>query len=120
MKNCDEETFKIYRSYGGKIMGYLYTEIIAPTQSEHVELAPPGFEAMETSELPRLNHTKEAQDELLEMLNRLYTRIDAMADIVREQCDKVETAIYRSRIYQVLVHVSEAMACVLAARVGPG
>lgn len=117
MEKCDQETFKIYRRYGGKIMGYLFTEIIAPTQSEHKELAPPDFEPMETVEMPSLSLAKETQDELVKVLNDQYARINAMADVVRDNCDALETAIYRGRIHQVLVHVSEAMACVLAARV---
>lgn len=35
MERCDEGTFKIYRGHGGRIMGYLFTEVIASIQSEH-------------------------------------------------------------------------------------
>ena len=114
---CDDETFKTYRGYCGKIMGYLFTEIIAPIQSEHAEFAPPGFEAMEVAELPTLKLTKVAQGELLETLNQIYIHIGAMADVVGERCGNVETALYRSRMHQVLVHVCEAMVCVLAAHI---
>jgi hypothetical protein len=107
------------RGYCGRIMGYLFTEIVAPIQSEHTELAPPGFESMEAEELPTLKLTKGKQGELLEMLNQIYTHVGGMADIVRERCDNVETALYRGRIHQVLVHVSEAMVCVLAAHIAP-
>jgi len=120
MNKCDTETLKIYRRCGGKIMGYLFTEIIAPIQSEHKELAPPDFEPMEPVGLPSLMLAKEMQDELVRLLNDQYTRINAMAEVVRDNCEPLETAIYRGRIHQVLVHVSEAMACVLAARIGPG
>ena len=117
MEECDEETFKIYRGYGGRIMGYLFTEIIAPIQSEHLELAPPDFKPMQLVERPRLRLTKETHDGLLALLTRLYEQIETMADCVRENCDKVEAATYRSRINEVLVHVAGAMACVLAAHV---
>ncbi|TKD09911.1 hypothetical protein [Polyangium fumosum] len=115
MECCDEGTFKIYRGHGGKIMGYLFTEVIAPIQSEHLELAPPDFKPMQHTERPRLRLTKESQDDLLALLNRLYEQIETMAGIVRENCDKVEAAMYRSRTHEVLVHVADAMACVLAA-----
>lgn len=117
--DCDEDTFKIYRNYGGKIMGYLYTEIIAPTQSEHKELAPSDFEAMESVESPRLQMTPKMQAELVDILEDLYRRIGSMANVIHDNCDRLETAIYRGRIHQVLVHVSEAMACVLAANIAP-
>lgn len=117
MERCDEGTFKIYRGHGGRIMGYLFTEVIAPIQSEHLELAPPDFKPMQVVERPRLRLTKEDRDELIASLTRLYERIEAMAGFVRENCDAVEAATYRGRIHEVLVHVSEAMACVLAAHV---
>ncbi len=117
MERCDEETFKIYRGHGGRIMGYLFTEVIAPIQSEHLDLAPPDFKLMKDVERPKLTLTKEARDELIASLNQLYERIDAMAGFVRENCDAVEAAAYRGRIHEVLVHVSEAMASVLAAHV---
>ncbi|MDC3952604.1 hypothetical protein KEG38_02050 [Polyangium jinanense] len=97
--------------------GYLFTEVIAPIQSEHLELAPPDFKPMQVVERPRLKLTKEDRDELSASLNRLYERIEAMAGFMRENCDAVEAATYRGRIHEVLVHVSEAMACVLAAHV---
>ena len=120
MERCDQETFKIYRRYGGKVMGYLFTEIVAPAQSEHRELAPSDFEPMETVEMPCLSLTKELQDELIRLLNAQYTRINTIAEVVGDNCDPLEAAMYRGRIHQVLMHVSEAMACVLAARLGPG
>ncbi|MRG97859.1 hypothetical protein [Polyangium spumosum] len=117
MERCDEETFKIYRGHGGRIMGYLFTEVIAPIQSEHLELAPPDFKPMQVVERPRLRLTKETQDELIASLNQLHERIEAMAGFVRENSDAVEAAAYRGRIHEVLVHICEAMACVLAAHV---
>ncbi len=71
-------------------------------------------------EIPGLSLTKETQYELIKVLNEQYEHINAMADVVRDNCDPLETAIYRSRIHQVLVHVSEAIACVLAVRIGLG
>lgn len=120
MEKCDQETFKIYRRCSGKVMGYLFTEIIAPIQSEHRELAPSDFEPMGTVEMPKLSLTKELQDELIRVLNDLYSRVNTIAEIVRDNCDPLETAIYRGRIHQVLMHVSEAMAYVLAASVVSG
>jgi hypothetical protein len=117
MEKSDAETFKMYRRHGGRIAGYLFTEIIAPIQSEHLDLAPPDFKPMELIEVPKLRLTKETQDDLLGLLNRLYQQLETMADFVRENCDKVEAAVYRSRINEVLVHVAETMACVLAADV---
>jgi hypothetical protein len=117
--NCDEEAFKIYRSHGGKIMGYLYTELIAPTQSEHTELAASDFEPMESVEPPRLQVTEKMQAELVDILEDLYLRIGSMAELVHDNSDQLETAVYRARIHQVLVHVSEALVCVLSANVGP-
>jgi len=117
MEKCDEETFKIYRGHGGRIMGHLFTEIIAPIQSEHLDLAPPDFKPMQLVERPRLRLTKENQDDLLATLNRLYGEIKAMADFVLENCDALEAATYRSRINEVLVHVADAMARVLAAHI---
>lgn len=72
---------------------------------------------MQVVERPRLRLTKEDRDGLIATLNLLYERIEAMAGFVRENCDAVEAAAYRGRIHEVLVHVSEAMACVLAAHV---
>ncbi|MDI1450645.1 hypothetical protein [Polyangium sp. 6x1] len=117
METCDEETFKMYRRLGGRIVGHLFTEIIAPIQSEHPALAPPDFKPMERIERPRLTLTKESQDELLASLNRRYEQIETMAGFVRENCDKAEAAAFRGRIHEVLAHVAEAMACVLAAHV---
>ncbi|MDI1428198.1 hypothetical protein [Polyangium sorediatum] len=117
MGTCDEETFKMYRRLGARIMGHLFTEIIAPIQSEHPELAPPDFKPMELVERPRMRLTKESQDDLLASLNRLYEQIETMAGFVRENCDKAEAAAYRSRTHEVLAHVAEAMACVLSAHV---
>lgn len=49
MEKCDQDTFKVYRKCGGKIMGCLFTEIIAPTQSEHKDLAPPSSNQWKSS-----------------------------------------------------------------------
>jgi hypothetical protein len=117
MEECDAETFKIYRAHGGRIMGHLFSEIIAPIQSEHPELAPPDFKPMQIIEQPRLRLTKETHDDLLALLNRLYQQLETMAGLMRQNCDEVEAATYRSRINEVLVHVAEAIARVLAAHV---
>lgn len=117
--NCDEDTFKVYRNFGGKIMGYLYTEIIAPTQSEHAELAAADFEPMESVQVPRLQISQKMQAELVDILEDLYRRIGSMAELVQGNSDQLETAVYRARIHQVLVHVSEALVCVLSANVAP-
>lgn len=119
MEQCDEATFKSYRKYAGKVMGYLFTEIIAPIQTEYPELAPPEFEAMESVELPQWTLTRELRDELLETLEHWYVQLGGMVQMIHENSTPLETAIYRSRIHQVLMHVSAALACVIAARVVP-
>ena len=119
MEQCDEATFKSYRKYAGKMMGYLFTEIIAPIQTEYPELAPPEFEAMESVELPQWTLTKDLRDELLETLEHWHVQLGGMAQMIHENSTPLETAIYRSRIHQVLMHVSAALACVIAARVVP-
>lgn len=74
---------------------------------------------MEVVQMLNLSFAKETHDELIKMLNEQYARINAMSDVVRDNCNPLETAIYRGRIHQVLVYVSEAIACVLAAQVVP-
>ena len=69
---------------------------------------------------PSMRGAHENADELVRLLDDQYARVNTIAEVVRDHCDPLETAIYRGRIHQVLVHVSEALACVLAARVGPG
>lgn len=120
MAQCDEATFKSYRKYAGKMMGYLFTEIIAPTQTEYPELAPPGFEAMESVDLPQWTLTQELRDELLKHLEHWYAQLGEMVQMIHENSTPLETAIYRGRIHQVLMYVSAALACVIAARVVPG
>lgn len=119
MAQCDEVTFKSYRKYAGRMMGNLFTEIIAPTQTEYPELGPAGFEPMESVNLPQWTLTQELRDELLKHLENWYAQIDGMAQLIHENSTPLETAIYRGRIHQVLMYVSSALACVLAAHVVP-
>ena len=40
MKRCSEEEFKLYRKSIGKIMGYMFWEVMRPLYEKHPELQP--------------------------------------------------------------------------------
>ena len=114
MDSCDEATFKAYRRLIGRIMGTLFTEIIAPLYSQHIDLAPDGFKPMQIAEVPTLRLKKETMGELLALMDHIYERLDGTAAALEETCDPAESMWYRARINEVLVHVAEAKASLLA------
>ena len=38
--NCDEKEFKVFRRAFGRVMGYLYLDILGPIYKEHPTLTP--------------------------------------------------------------------------------
>lgn len=40
-EKCAPEEFKAYRRGAGMVMGYIYTDVLAPLWKEHPELEPP-------------------------------------------------------------------------------
>lgn len=40
-QRCSEEEFAKYRKAAGFVMGYIYTEVVAPLHHKHPELEPP-------------------------------------------------------------------------------
>lgn len=41
---CDKDEFEGYRKAAGMVMGYMYTDILAPLYKDHPELDPEGNE----------------------------------------------------------------------------
>lgn len=42
-QKCTSEEFKAYRRGAGMVMGYIYTDVLAPLWKEHPELEPAGM-----------------------------------------------------------------------------
>jgi len=40
-ENCSNEEFEKYRKAAGFVMGYIYTDVVAPLYHKHPELEPP-------------------------------------------------------------------------------
>lgn len=40
-EKCSDEEFQAYREAAGFVMGYIYTDVVAPIYKEHPELEPP-------------------------------------------------------------------------------
>jgi hypothetical protein len=40
-EECTDEEFQVYRKAAGFVMGYIYTDVVAPLYKEHPELEPP-------------------------------------------------------------------------------
>lgn len=40
-ENCSNEEFEKYRRAAGFVMGYIYTDVVAPLYHKHPELEPP-------------------------------------------------------------------------------
>jgi hypothetical protein len=42
-QQCTEEEFKAYRRGAGRVMGYAFTDVMAPIYQEHPDLKPAGL-----------------------------------------------------------------------------
>jgi len=40
-EKCSDDEFQAYRKAAGFVMGYLYTDVVAPIHKEHPDLEPP-------------------------------------------------------------------------------
>lgn len=40
-EKCSDEEFQAYRKAAGFVMGYIYTDVVAPLHKEHPDLEPP-------------------------------------------------------------------------------
>jgi hypothetical protein len=38
---CSDAEFQAFRQVAGRVMGYIYTDVVAPLHSRHAELEPP-------------------------------------------------------------------------------
>ncbi len=52
MDNSEEEEFKKYRRAAGKVMGYIFAEIMTPLFTEYPELTPDGLKKDNTRQPP--------------------------------------------------------------------
>jgi len=42
-ERCSDAEFQAFRKAAGRVMGYIYTEVVAPLHHRHPELEPPEF-----------------------------------------------------------------------------
>lgn len=44
-ENCSDEEFQRYRKAAGFVMGYIYTDVVAPLHNMHPDLEPPELKS---------------------------------------------------------------------------
>lgn len=107
--NCPDYVFQGYRREAGRVMGHLFTDLLAPIWNEHESLAPEWYKKSDG----------EAQDETadmsVEMRNRLVGLVDDLSSYLQSTIDSVTpesggiaSKNFDDRVKVVLEHVASA------------
>lgn len=106
---CDERVLQSYRRYAGRIMGHIFTEILAPLWEEHGDLAPAWYrERREKGASSDPKMAKALRDELLRMLSDFEQSLSATATIADDGCTEEAAHRYRRGLGEILAQVTEA------------
>ena len=97
--------FLAYRRCAARVMGYIYTEILAPIWNEHPDLAPEWFTIKSTVGENQMLSALRA--ELLSLMEDVGKSIEATAEVADGACSEEAAARYRQNIDEILGHVFE-------------
>jgi len=106
---CDERVLQSYRRHAGRIMGYIFTEILAPLWEEHSDLAPAWYrEEREKGASSDPKMVRALRDDLMSMLSQFETSLSTTATIADEGCTEEAAHRYRRGLREILVQVTAA------------
>jgi len=111
--NCPDDVFQEYRREAGRVVGYLFTEILAPIWDEHETLAPEWYrnmnEGANVTQPPQMS--AEMRDRLLGLLADLVSYLQSTTEIVKDDPESRSSRDYTKRVQVVLERVASTRLC---------
>ena len=107
-QRCDENVFLSYRRFAGRIMGYLFTEIIKPIYDEHPELAPDWYKSKPDVNGKQQRMERSLRADLSLLMDEVDDGIAEMMKLVDQSCSTEETMRHRSAVDEIRAQVIDA------------
>lgn len=107
LNSCDSEIFNQYRRLAGRIMGFMFTEILAPLWTEHGDLAPDWFRDRDanasTHRKPVIDRT--LRDQLLALMDEISSDMSAAVQLADGDSDQESASKIRAGAHEIKVYV---------------
>lgn len=107
MDSCSVEVFQQYRRLAGRVMGYIFTDVLAPIWTEHGEIAPDWFRDRDkdATSVSRPVIDCALRDRLLALTGELSRNMKQAIALAESSHEQGQASQMREAIAEILKHV---------------